>query len=467
MRKAILKCEIDLSKFGGITEAFHTPDQPGRILWVQTKGVFQSKVYNQITRGMYSRGIKGMVARAARKSNISIPGFHLFHPLRNDERDIFSMILTDTRGKKIWQYGQPYHDRYYCSHQGENIVGFADVNADGKTEIITIYEPGKLGVFSVDSGKLLGEVELPADNFSMIKTAKSGKGPMDFTILVGNSETAYPPHIYSNPIILFDAKLNVICQHELPGGIGHSVQVFDADGDGNEEFFAGYTLINHDGSIIWTAEPRVTCLDNKSAAAGHADCSAILYSKRDSDWKVAVAGSNRLFMFNSQGEKLWDREVIHSQYLLVGRFLPGDENIYIFHIQCRHVMELIDLNGNLIWKGKLPSNWPAARPSLVPNDDCFHMGRPASLLNNPFNDGNDLIVYNEAGWPYAVDGLGDKKLIFPYPESALQGEHPFPAGFRPDDFGYGYRAVVADIDGNGREEVIVHDRDTAWIYGLG
>jgi len=91
---------LTVSKFGGITEAFHTPDQPGRILWVQTKGVFQSKVYNQITRGMYSRGIKGMVARAARKSNISIPGFHLFHPLRNDERDIFSMILTDTRGKK-------------------------------------------------------------------------------------------------------------------------------------------------------------------------------------------------------------------------------------------------------------------------------------------------------------------------------------------------------------------------------
>ena len=91
-------------------------------------------------------------------------------------------------------------------------------------------------------------------------------------------------------------------------------------------------------------------------------------------------------------------------------------------------------------------------------------------------DGQDLIVYNEAGWPYVIDGQGNRRVEFPCPENSRQSNSFKIYGYpcyddnpphRPDDWGYGYYTRVHDIDCDGKEEVIIYDRKHCWIYGLG
>ncbi|MGA2463614.1 MAG: hypothetical protein ABSH06_04595 [Thermodesulfobacteriota bacterium] len=461
--------EIDLSGFGGISEAFVIPEKKGPpgILCLQTAGIFMSSIYPQMIRGMYGEGFKGYLSKVIKSLNITIPSLYPFHYLNKADRDLFCMTMTNWEGIQKWQFGKVNHDKYYCSHQGESLVDYADLNNDGVDELVTIFAPGRLGVFSVESGRLLNECKLPSDNFSLVRIAKTGLDETNWTILAGVTEAAYPPHTYGNPLVLLDNDLNILAEYDIPYGLGHTVLVFDADGDGFEEFLAGYTLLDHNGKIIWAAEGLEKCDSYLEAARKHADCSIIIDPTSKGQWKVAIAGSDRLYLFNNQGIKLWECEAIHSQYVLLGKFDKNSRCDYLFHLQCRQKMELLDIDGRQLWEGKLPANWPGGRPAAVPNDDCFHMGSPASVWHDPLENGNDLIIYNEAGWPYAVNGYGELCVTFRCTESTKEDiRKSIPKNHRPDDFGYGYRCLVLDLDLDSKEEVIIYNRNRAWIYKL-
>ncbi|MFC1508439.1 hypothetical protein ACFL60_01995 [Candidatus Omnitrophota bacterium] len=392
--------------------------------------------------------------------------FRMFPHLDNEHHERFCMAMTDLSGHLKWIYGEPASgDVPYCSHQGEHMVCLADVNGDAQDEILAICGPGRLGMFDMNGNKL-DERELPSDNFSLVKAGRTGPKPGDITVIVGVSEKAYLPHTYSNPVILLDAKLNIIKEINLPGGMGHNCTVFDADGDGWDEFLVGYTLIDHDGEILWIAEGFDNHETQIDAVKMHADCVEIINGDKPEHWVAIIAGSDTTYMFDHNGALLWKQPGIHPQYVMSGRFDSSTEDLRLFVLHQRKKMEMLDMDGKQIWEGVLPGNWPLGRPSPVVSDCCFHMSKPASLWKDPMGTGLDLIVYNEAGWPYAVDGFGQTRVEFPCPESSRQPARNIPRKHRPDDYGYGYHAVVADIDCDGFEEVIIHDRDRAWIYGL-
>jgi hypothetical protein len=463
---ASLVKEIDLRDFGGIAELFAVP-QSGEVqlLWLQSMGMFMSQLYPRITRGFYNSGAKRLASRILMSLGVSSPRLNPFRYLRDANRDLSCLTASDSHGRVLWQHGHPEANRYYCSHQGEGLLTYADLNSDGQNEILAIYAPGRLGVFSSQTGELLKERRLPADNFNFVKVGKAGPEPTDCTIYVGVTEAPYGHHTYSNPLLLLDASLNEKSRLDLPGGVGHTLQVFDADGDDCDEALAGYSLIDHDGSLLWTAEGFESCTSNSHTALNHADWAVIIRGRNEVLWFAVIAGSQALYCFDCSGRLLWRRSAIHSQYILSGNFGQGSDELQLFHLQCRHKMECLDLRGNLVWEGKLPANWPHGRPSGVVSDDLFHMGRPAAVWHDPLRKGQDLIVYNEAGWPYAVDGCGNVRVQFPTSESSRQNRTLVPPpGARPDDYGYGYHTLVADVDMDGREEVLIHDRDFAWLY---
>jgi hypothetical protein len=92
----------------------------------------------------------------------------------------------------------------------------------------------------------------------------------------------------------------------------------------------------------------------------------------------------------------------------------------------------------------------------------MHMGRPVTVWRTGVAACREAIVYNEAGWPYLVGGDGGAELVIPCPPQAVQPEHEVPGWY--DDYGYGFRTWPADLDGDGEEELLVHDRRFAWIF---
>jgi hypothetical protein len=75
-----------------------------------------------------------------------------------------------------------------------------------------------------------------------------------------------------------------------------------------------------------------------------------------------------------------------------------------------------------------------------------------------------LFIFTDAGWPYVIDGRGRRCCEFPHTENTAQDWGEVPG--RPDDFGYGFYARVADFDADGEDEVMLNDRRFAWLYEM-
>ena len=74
------------------------------------------------------------------------------------------------------------------------------------------------------------------------------------------------------------------------------------------------------------------------------------------------------------------------------------------------------------------------------------------------------MIFTDAGWPYVLDGSGKRVLDFPYTHNSAQDWGEVPG--RPDDYGYGYYARIAQLDRDGEPEVLLNDRRFAWFYDI-
>ena len=91
------------------------------------------------------------------------------------------------------------------------------------------------------------------------------------------------------------------------------------------------------------------------------------------------------------------------------------------------------------------------------------MAQPAILLSDGEFLAHNCFVYTEGGWPYGVDGRGERVLSFPADESIIQPEARI-RNHRPDDYGFGYHCQTLDLDRDEREEVIIYDRRHVWVF---
>lgn len=430
--------ELDLAGYGGPEVFVWDVDGDGRLelVWLQDCGIFHSQLFSHhLTRWPH---------------------------LRENPFDLFCVTATRPSGEVLWQYGTPYRgDSPYCAHCGETALACADLDGDGVPEVVGASNR-QLLVLDGRTGSVKRQTDLPADNFCIVRLAHTGPGTTTtgWTVLVQNSEAAYPPHQYGQPVLFYDAGTLKLLDARDAVGAGHWPLVFDADGDGRDEFLVGYELLDHDRHHLWTVDRfRTTPPD---PVKQHVDY-AWLRRNADGAWQLAAAGSDQLYLVDQQGNTVWQRWGEHPQFCVSGRFRPQDPREYVFLANCRFSMELFDLEGNSIWRTRLPEHWPRGRPRSIPREREMHMGRPLTVWRTGLPERPEVIVYNEAGWPYLVGGNGEPEFVIPCPPHAVQPEFPLPA-HRPDDYGYGFRTWPADLDGDGEEELLVHDRYYAWIF---
>ncbi|MBN2310177.1 MAG: PQQ-binding-like beta-propeller repeat protein [Candidatus Hydrogenedentes bacterium] len=425
--------EFAVSPFGGVPFAIDLDgDGAAEVVWLQSPGMFGSDVFQ-------CPPYEGRFSEA--------------------ERKLFCLTATDAAGKLLWQVGEPWDgDRPFVTHSAERAVDAADIDGDGRLEIICARGM-KLFIVDAASGMLKTTLKTPADNAQIVRVARTGPGPRDWTLLVKNTEKSYPPYEYANPAWFYDSELHLIKTAEYLG-TGHTPSVGDFDGDGFDEFILGFNLVDHDLTTVWSYSPVPK--DEWNAGEMHVDDSVV--GELGGRPCVVYAASDVAYALDARtGELLWKRQGTHPQHCQIGRFSAEHPGNTVFVHNKRAELQLFDPEGNEIWRMMPPENYPlgAAEPC---KRQKLHVFDATTQLPGAGPDGTDLLVFTDGGWPYAINGRGERCLEFPHTPNTAQDWGEVPG--RPDDYGYGFYARAADFDGDGQQEVLISDRRFAWLYEM-
>ncbi len=405
-------------------------DEAAEVVWLQGPGLFRSKVFDAPPwAGRFS----------------------------DAERNHFCLTATDARGAVLWQTGAPWNgNRPFVSHSAERSVDFGDIDGDGRLEVVCVRGT-ELLVLEAVTGTVEKRVKTRADNAQIVRVARTGPGARDWTVLVKNAESAYPPYEYANPAWFYDTELQLVKTAEYLGA-GHTPVVEDLDADGLDEFVIGFNLVDHNLETLWRFSPVPA--DAWDAGEMHAD--DIVVGLLKGRYCIVYAASDTAYMLDAAtGELLWKRKSTHPQHCQIGDFDPARQGSEVFIHNKRAELELLDPEGNEIWQMTPPENFPlgAAAPC---KRQKFHVFDPTTQLPGTGPKGTDLLIFTDGGWPYAINGLGERCLEFPHTPNIDQDWGEVPG--RPDDYGYGFFARAADFDGDGELEVLISDRRYAWLY---
>lgn len=313
-------------------------------------------------------------------------------------------------------------------------VAVYDIDGDGASEVICFFrEPG--GGASPDSlddvvvrvldGKT-GEVKRSAHPPEFDRIRGEGANWVHQRILIANLRGNDTPRDFvvklGKTILAFDDRLSVLWSYESPWEeYGHCPAyipcVGDIDGDGRDEVNGGYSMLDHDGSVVW--EKRL---------APHMDSVAI------SEWdngrtRAFCSGGGHVLDFEGNvilglGEQI----VPHGQELRVARFdpaKPGPQMMIRYNGHAPDIM-LVGADGEAIGRFRVNESpndtgmeavyWrgPAA-PALLYNGGMLWNGDGtlfAGLPGLPAPRGD-----KKQGWHHCIpvellDGPGEEMLIY-------------------------------------------------------
>ncbi len=204
---------------------------------------------------------------------------------------------------------------------------------------------------------------------------------------------------------------------------GHYPYAMDVDSDGKDELAIGYTLLDDDGSVIWSLDDVVT---------DHADGIAIVPLKMGELKVLCAASDEGMFFADLKGKILKHHYVGHAQNPIVANLrddLPGLESLSINFWGNQGIINLYDAEGTPYKEFEpaqhgsmcLPVNWNGG------SEEFF-------LLSANVEQGG------------LFDGYGRRAVRF------------------PDDGHPDLCNAVMDIVGDARDEIVVWDTKEVWVY---
>ncbi len=344
---------------------------------------------------------------------------------RNSELSCLTAMTFD--GEILWQTGTPDGWKNHLT----NDVAFQihDLDNDGKTEVIYTINR-EIIVADGATGQIKYKKSTPAvtDQEVIDPSTHNRFGNIlgDCLFFCDLRGTGHDSDMIIKDryrrVWAMDDKLNILWYKNL--NTGHYPYSYDIDQDGKDELMIGYTLVDEDGSTIWTLENEVD---------DHADGVAVVKYKENSDPIVMCAASDEgMFFANLDGEIIKHHYIGHGQNPAVANFrddLPGLETISINFWGNQGIIHFYDASGDIYHDFEpnqygsmcLPVNWTGR------SEEFF-------VLNPNVDEGG------------VFDGWGRKVLEF------------------PDDGHPDMCNAVLDITGDGRDEIVVWDPNEIWVY---
>jgi FG-GAP-like repeat len=355
---------------------------------------------------------------------------------------VAAITAFDLKGNQLWQVGTP---NAFHSASSDIPLQVYDMDGDGSAEVFANMSNTQMSVFDGATGALQRTIPLPAagaNDSIAFANLRGTAWPQDIIVKTRYSQfwaiTGVPSaNGPAGTVLWTHAKGPATGFSDL--STGHYPLAYDWSGDGRDEVMGGYDFMDSNGNTLWSS--TTLNLHADAIATGDMDGNAA------NGKEIIICGDVAAAYDWRTGNRIWqDTRTTEVQQIGMGDYrpdLPGLEVVLLDRLRTAALglksnNLLVDRQNNLLWRENRPndSGWLTVTENL----------------NNWDGKGSDHIFsYRRgAGGAFLYDGFGNTIAAFPYPGSS------------PENF-----AQHADLCGDAREEVILYDDSTAWIYANG
>lgn len=364
-----------------------------------------------------------------------------------ETREITCLTAVSVAGEVLWQVGEPSADngRIYSDLP----VQVYDWDGDGRNEVLYVkqapyVEPAPSGgwareralTYGGDATMIVLDVATGAERsrFAIPAPADDSFLFADLTGQGRRRDLVVKDRYWNMWGISFSG--DVLWHWE--GSTGHFPAIGDVDGDGRDEVFVGFALIDHDGTVLFEKDP----------GGAHQDA-ATMAQLADGSWRLAF-GNSGVHCLGADGEEIWRHPLAEAQHVVAGRFRDDTEVQFMVldrgqvngGLRDPATLCLYDLDGREIWRREQP-----AGSGLAAIVGLNWTGDSARRQILAYNRGPDV--------PIAIyDGEGD--IVDSVSSSPQSPDVEDPASH--------CYCTRADVWGDSRDEVIEFGSHTTRIY---
>jgi hypothetical protein len=374
----------------------------------------------------------------------------LFVQSRYGTREISCLTATTLQGEVLWQVGapSPENGRIYSDLP----VQVYDWDADGRNEVLYVeqadyvepYDPTR---WYRERAKRYGEsaTMVVLDGVSgQEKRRFPLPAPADDCFLFadltgrGRREDLVVKDRYWN---MWGVSREGEVLWHWTGSTGHFPALGDVDGDGRDETFVGFALIDHDGKVLFGADPH----------GAHQDAACVV-ALPDGSWRL-LFGNGGVHCLATDGRELWSHPLEEAQHVVAGRFRPdlGPVQFVVLNRGQRRAdgsrapatLYLYDLEGHEIWRR--------------PQPEGSALAAAVELDWSGAREAREILVYNRGPEGPAAIYDGNGRIVEILHPQYTAG----PSVESPEAHTYAQRA---DVWGDGRDEVIFFGSRCACIW---
>jgi len=345
--------------------------------------------------------------------------------VRGDAFDHIScMTAVNLDGKVLWQIGRP--DPRNTLLTNDTPFQIHDFDGDGRNEVVMVKD-FQIQVLEGATGKTLKRAWMPpapAENRDRPYELNSGDSMIFLNLSGKKSRQEMLLKDRYNTFWVFDNDLKLLWSGA--GQTGHFPYPYDFDGDGKDEFVIGFALWNGAGKYVWSHDAEMK---------DHADAISVGAYTGDPKARprVYVCGSDEgLVMISEDGKIMKQARIGHTQTHSVAKYRPEEPGLQILTANFWRntgIVTLFDADANILAQEELIPGSSHLQPVNWRGD-----GQEFAMLNANVREGGMI-----DGWLRRVAPLPDDG----HPDLAYQ---------------------VLNVTGDERDEIIVWDADSVWIY---
>jgi hypothetical protein len=367
-------------------------------------------------------------------------------------RVITCLTAIDLAGTVLWQSGTPHADN--GRNYSDLPVQVYDFDGDGANEVVWVKQADYAEPILTRDWARERARRYEGHATVNVLDAATGKAKRTFAIPAPADDSLLFADLTGRgrrqDLVVKDRYWNLWgISHEgqtlwhWAGPTGHFPAVADLDGNGRDEVFTGYALLDHDGRSIF-----VKPFKPGGDGGEHADA-VVVHHAPDGQWRL-IHGNGGVHCCRVDGSELWSAPLAEAQHVTVGHFRDDSpwQVVAINRGRKRTVddvatLYLFDHDGRELWRQTSPpGSWAAmgTRINWTGGPDSWLVGRTAI-------HGTDrpTLIYD-----------GDGEVIDELP----MVRSPRQASGKP----LYTIALPADMWGDSRDEVIVFNPHGLCVY---